>query len=154
MPQVEKAMKMLQLRDESSASGQLTIPTHSIINIPDSKIVRRADRLGISLGNSVGEIGNSVKGIKMVEEARILTILEKKKNETENMEEGMETLVLSKVSTLCEDLIDDDVTTLDLDDHIEHLKPVVKVKKIRQRKIYDTNNIRKSTRKRIKKQFS
>jgi hypothetical protein len=90
----------------------------------------------------------------MVEEARILTILEKKKNETENMEEGMETLVLSKVSTLCEDLIDDDVTTLDLDDHIEHLKPVVKVKKIRQRKIYDTNNIRKSTRKRIKKQFS
>jgi uncharacterized linocin/CFP29 family protein len=154
MPQVEKAMKMLQLRDESSASGQLTIPTHSIINIPDSKIVRRADRLGISLGNSVGEIGNSVKGIKMVEEARILTILEKKKNETENMEEGMETLVLSKVSTLCEDLIDDDVTTLDLDDHIEHLKPVVKVKKIRQQKIYDTNNIRKSTRKRIKKQFS
>jgi hypothetical protein len=70
------------------------------------------------------------------------------------MEEGLETLVLSKVSTLCEDLIDDDDTPLDLDDHLEHLKPVTKVKKIRQRKVYDTSNIRKSTRKRIKKQFS
>jgi hypothetical protein len=70
------------------------------------------------------------------------------------MEEGLETLVLSRVSNLCEDLIDDDVTSLDLDDQIEHLKPVVKVKKMRQRKIYDTHNIRKSTRKRIKKQLS
>jgi hypothetical protein len=90
----------------------------------------------------------------MVEEACILTILEKKKIETENMEEGLKTFVLSRVSNLCEDLIDDDVTSLDLDDQIEHLKPVVKVKKTRQRKIYDTNNIRKSTRKRIKKQLS
>jgi hypothetical protein len=153
MPQMEKAMKMAQLRDESSASGKLTIPTHSIINIPDSEIARRADRLGISLGNSVGEIGNSVKGIKMVEEERILMILEKKKNDIENLEEGLGTLVLSKVSTLCEDLIDDEDNTLDLDDHLEHLKPVVKVKKNRQRKVYDTNNIRKSTSKRIKKQF-
>ncbi|KAK1602601.1 hypothetical protein QYE76_016870 [Lolium multiflorum] len=154
MPQMEKAMKMAQLRDESAASGKLIIPMHSIINIPDSEIVRRADRLGISLGNSVGEIGNSVKGIKMVEEERILTILEKKKNDIENLEEGMDTLVLSKVSTLCEDLIDDEDNTIDLDDHLDHLKPVVKVKKNRQRKVYDTNNIRKSTRKRIKKQFS
>ncbi|KAM0841956.1 hypothetical protein ACQ4PT_058679 [Festuca glaucescens] len=84
MPQLEKAMKIAQLRDESSTSGQLTIPMHSIIYIPDSEIARRADRL------------------------------------------GLETLVLSKVSTLCEDLIDDDDATLDLDDHLEHLKPVVK----------------------------
>jgi hypothetical protein len=151
---MENAIKMAQLRDDSFTSGQLTTPMHSIINIPDSEIARRADRLGISLGNSVGEIGKSVKGIKMVEEAHILTILEKKKIETENMEEGLKTFVLSRVSNLCEDLIDDDVTSLDLDDQIEHLKPVVKVKKTRQRKIYDTNNIRKSTRKRIKKQLS
>jgi hypothetical protein len=69
------------------------------------------------------------------------------------MKEGLETLVLSKVSNLSEDLVDEDDTTLGLDDHLEHLKPVVKVKKSRQRKIYDTNNIRKSTRKRIKKQW-
>jgi hypothetical protein len=51
---------------------------HSIIHIPDSEIVKRAERSGISLGNSAGEIGKSVKGLKMVEEERILTILEKK----------------------------------------------------------------------------
>jgi hypothetical protein len=154
MPQMDKAMKMASLRDESSTLGQFTIPKHSIINILDSEIARRADHLGISLGNSAGEIGKSVKGLKLVEEERILTFLEKKNNEYENMKEGLETLVLSKVSTLCEDLVDEDDTTLDLDDHLEHLKPVVKVKKIRQRKIYDTKNIRKSTRKRIKKQLS
>jgi hypothetical protein len=66
------------LRDESFTSGELAVPIHSIINIPDSEIVKRADRLGISLGNSTGEIGKSVKGLKMVEEERILTILEKK----------------------------------------------------------------------------
>jgi hypothetical protein len=154
MPQMEKAMKMASLRDEASTSGQYTIPRHSIINISDSEIVSRADRLGISLGNTAGEIGKSVKGLKLVEEERILTFLEKKNNEIEKVKEGLETLVMSKVSTLCEDLVDEDDTTLDLDDHLEHLKPVVKVKKIRQRKIYDTNNTRKSTRKRIKKQWS
>jgi hypothetical protein len=66
----------------------------------------------------------------------------------------LETLVLSKVSTLCEDLVEDDDIPLDFDDQLEHLKPVVKVKKVRHRKVYDTNNIRKSTRKRVKKQFS
>jgi hypothetical protein len=40
MPQMEKAMKMAQVRDDSFASGQLTTPLHSIINIPDSEIAR------------------------------------------------------------------------------------------------------------------
>jgi hypothetical protein len=144
---------MASLRDESSLSGKFAIPSHSIIHIPDSEIARRADRLGISLGKSAGEIGKSVKGLKLIEEERILTILEKKNNDNEIMNEGLETLVLSKVSNLSEDLVDEDDTTLGLDDHLEHLKPVVKVKKSRQRKIYDTINIRKSTRKRIKKQW-
>jgi hypothetical protein len=72
----------------------------------------------------------------------------------ENREEGLETLVLSKVSNLCEDLCEDDDIPMDFDDQLEHLKLVVKAKKNRQRKVYDTTNIRKSTRKRIKKQFS
>lgn len=75
-------------------------------------------------------------------------------DENVNKEEGLSTLVMSKVSTLCEDLIEDDDIPLDLDDHLEHLKPVVKEKKTMPRKNYDTNNIRKSTRRRIKKQFS
>jgi hypothetical protein len=154
MPQMEKAKRKAQARDESFSSGQFNFPMHSIINISDSEIVKRAECLGISLGKSPSEIGKSVKGLKMVQEERILTISENKKHEMENMEEGLETLVLSKVSTLCEDLVDDDDIPLDLDDHLEHRKPVVKCKKIRQKKVYDTSNIRKSTRKRIKKQFS
>jgi hypothetical protein len=147
-------MKKAQLRDESFGTGQFAIPTFSIVNIADSDIRERADRIGVSLGESEGEIRKSIKGIKMVEEERILTIFLKKENELENKEEGLETLVLSKVSTLCEDLVEDDDIPLDFDDQLEHLKPVVKVKKVRQRKVYDTNNIRKSTRKRVKKQFS
>jgi hypothetical protein len=90
----------------------------------------------------------------VLEEKRILTILQKNVDENLNKKEGPSTLVMSKVSTLCEDLIEDDGIPLELDDHLEHIKPVVKEKRTRQRKTYDTNNIRKSTRRRIKKQFS
>jgi hypothetical protein len=83
MPQLEKAMKNAQLRDETFTTGQLAIPMYSIVNIPDSEIIKRADRLGVSLGNSAGQIGKSIKGIKMVEEERFLTILKKKETENE-----------------------------------------------------------------------
>jgi hypothetical protein len=63
-----------------------------------------------------------------------------------NKEDDPSTLVISKVSTLCDDLVEDDCIPLDLDDYLEHLNPVVKEKKTRVRKTYDTNNIRKSTR--------
>jgi hypothetical protein len=81
-------------------------------------------------------------------------MLQKKLSENRGEEEGLSTLVMSKVSTLCKDLVDEDNISLGIEDHIEHLKPPVKEKKTRQRKVYDTNNIHKSSRKRIKKQFS
>jgi hypothetical protein len=68
-----------------------------------------------------------------------------------HMEEGSSTLVMSKVSTLCEDLIEDDGILLDLDDHFGHLKPVVKEKKTRTKKVYDTISVQKRNRRRIKK---
>jgi hypothetical protein len=78
MPHLEKAMKNAQSRDEVFTTGQLAIPMYSIVNIPDSEIVTRANRIGVSLRTSAGEIGKSIKGIKMVEEDQILTILKKK----------------------------------------------------------------------------
>jgi hypothetical protein len=75
-------------------------------------------------------------------------------SENVNEQEGLSSLVMSKVSTLCEDLVEEDDISLGLDDHVENIEPVMRETKTRQRKIYDTNNIRKSTRKRIKKQFS
>jgi hypothetical protein len=154
MTQMEKAMRNAQMRDASSCAGMSVPPKFSIVNIPDNEIIHKAERLGISLGKSEGEIVKSIKGIKLLEEERILTMLHKNVDEYVSREDDPSTLVMSKVSTLCEDLIEDDGIPLDLDDHLEHLKPVVKEKKTRVRKIYDTNNIRKSTRRRIKKQFS
>jgi hypothetical protein len=154
VPILEKAMMNAQMRDVSSSAGKSLPFKFSIVNIPDSEISNKAGRLGISLGQSEGEVVKSIRGIKMLEEERILTILQKNVDEYVNKEEDPSTLVMSKVSTLCEDLVEDDCIPLDFDDHLEHLNPVVKVKKTRVRKIYDTNNIRKSTRRRIKKQFS
>jgi hypothetical protein len=56
-------------------------------------------------------------------------ILQKNMDENLNREDGISNLVMSNVSTLCEDLVEDDDIPLDLDDHVEHLKPVVKEKK-------------------------
>jgi hypothetical protein len=153
MSVMEKAMKQTMIKDDALTSGQLLTPKYSITNISDTEIAKRADRLGVSLGKSKVEIEKSIRGLKLVEEERILTMLQKNECHIDKGDEGLETLVLSKVSNLCEDLCEEEDIPLDFDDHIEHLKPVVKVKKIRQRKVYDTTNIRKSTRKRIKKQY-
>jgi hypothetical protein len=154
MLQMEKAMKIAQLRDASSCVGKSLSPKFSIVNMPDDEIMHKAERLGISLGKSEGEAVKSIKGIKLLEEEQILTILQKNIDEYMNKEDDPSTLVMSKVSTLCSDLVEDDCIPLDLDDHLEQLDPVIKKKKARVRKIYDTNNIHKSTRRRIKRQFS
>jgi hypothetical protein len=131
-----------------------TIPKFSIVNIPDEDISHRAGRLGISLGCSDSEVQNLIKGIKLVEENRILTLLHNKSHDIDNEEEGLSSLVMSKVSTLCEDLVEEDNIQSGVDDDIDLLNPVVRARKPRQKKVYDTNNIRRRNRKRIKKQFS
>jgi hypothetical protein len=80
MPQLEKAMKNVQSRDESFSTGQSSTPMFSIVNIPDSEIVKRVDGLGISLGNSVREVHKSIKGIKMVEEESYFDDFEKERD--------------------------------------------------------------------------
>jgi hypothetical protein len=154
MTQTEKAMRNAQLMGASSCAGMSVSPKFSIVNIPDNEIIHKAERLGISLGKSEGEIVKSIKGINLLEEERILTMLHKNVDDYVSREDDPSTLVMSKVSTLCEDLVEDDGIPLDLDDHLERLDSVAKVKKTRVRKSYDTNNIRKSTGRKIKKQFS
>jgi hypothetical protein len=128
---MEKAMLNAQLRDVSPCAGKSSSPKFSIVNMPESEITHKANRLGISLGQSQGEIVKSIRGIKMLEEERILTILQKNVQENVNREEDPSTLVImSKVSTLCEDLIEDDSIPLDLDDRLEHLDPEVNEKKL------------------------
>jgi hypothetical protein len=75
MPQMEKAMRNAQLRNAPSSTSKSLPPKFSIINVPDSEIIHRADCLVVSLGQSKGEVEKCIKGIKLVEEERILTIL-------------------------------------------------------------------------------
>jgi hypothetical protein len=67
-------MMNAQLHSDSLTTCKSSTPKFSIINIPDAEIVKRADRLGVSLGSSQGEIDQSIRGIKRVENERILTI--------------------------------------------------------------------------------
>jgi hypothetical protein len=154
MPQMEKAKMATQLRQTPASSGKLVIPKLSIVNIPNDEISLRAERLGISLGCSEREVEKSIKGIKLLEENRILTLLHNNSHDKVHEEEDLSSLVMSKVSTLCEDLVDEDDIPLGVDDDIEPPRPIGRERKTRQKKIYDTNNIRRSSRKRIKKQFS
>jgi hypothetical protein len=75
IPQMEKAMRNAQMRDTSCSSGISLVPEFSIVNIPDDEICHRADRLGVSLCVSEEDVAKSIKGIKLLEEGRILTIL-------------------------------------------------------------------------------
>jgi hypothetical protein len=83
IPLMEKAMKNAQLQADSLNTSKSTTSKYSIINIPDVDIAKRADRLGVSLGSSQDEINRSIRGIKLVEEERILTILKKNENDRE-----------------------------------------------------------------------
>jgi hypothetical protein len=142
MPQMEKVMRNTNRHEASCNPGKSFVPELSIVNIPDDEIYHRAERLGVSLGVSEGDVAKSIKGIKLLEEERILTSLHKNVSESRSEEEG-----LSKVSTLCEDLVEEDDIPLGVEDHVVPLKSVVRGKKTRQRKVYDTNNIRRSSRK-------
>jgi hypothetical protein len=116
MPQLDRAMKRAQMRDDPPNTGKLSIPKLSIVNIPDADFIQRAGSLGVSLGNNEMDVVRSIKGIKSLEEKRILTVLQKNVDDNLNRDEGPSTLVMSKVSTLCEDLIEDESIPFDLDD--------------------------------------
>jgi hypothetical protein len=67
LPWMEKAMKRAQMRDVPLNTGNPSIPKYSIVNIPESDIIHRAECLGVSLGKMETEVVKSIKGIKMLE---------------------------------------------------------------------------------------
>jgi hypothetical protein len=76
------------------------------------------------------------------------------KNADEISNEGSTSLIVSRASNLCEDLLDDEDTHANLVDHFKQTVPIKKEKNQRRRKVYDLSNVRKSTRTIIKKQYS
>jgi hypothetical protein len=150
MTQLEKAMLNSKLRN-SLGSGMSQSPKYSILSISDDEILDKATRLGVSLGSSIQVAKNSIQCLKDKESERLLTILQKKST---SMDEGPSSLVVTRVSNLCEDLIDDEDNTLGSEEVLDSHITEVKEQKKRQRKIYDMTKVRRSTRKRTKKHFS
>jgi hypothetical protein len=150
LTRMERAMKNTQMRNSVNSGNH--VPKFSILSIPDIEIKERADRMGISLGKSFDEVASSINGIKNREGERTLLILKKNADEISN--EGPASLIVSKASNLCEDLIDDEEIHANLVDHVKQPTPINKEKKKRRKKVYDLSNVRKSTRKIIKKQYS
>ena len=118
--QFERAVHMAQLRD---SPGTLSKSRLSILNIPNDEIIARASRLGISLGESPSAITASVNLVKETEYDRSLVILQKNLS---TLEDDPKKLLVSKVSGLCEDLLEEDALTKQ--DHTDLNSFVAKVK--------------------------
>jgi hypothetical protein len=105
--QMERAMLLTQ---RHQTPGSTSDPKLSILEIPDNTIIHRASRLGVSLGKSPEHALVSVRNIKALEKQRDLVILDKK-NSVE--EDNPHSLLVSKLSGLCEDLTEEN--TIDMD---------------------------------------
>jgi hypothetical protein len=143
--QMERAMLIAKKRGETPVIGKSPSKLTSIISFADDHIVQSAVSLGVSLGNSHLECIKSVRLIKDVELQRTLTML-KNSDYVEGSRDTAACLAVTRASVLCDDLEEDE--HLDDDSHV----PVVitKEKKIRKKKIYDNNNVRRSKRVRVK----
>ncbi|KAM0858932.1 hypothetical protein ACQ4PT_047527 [Festuca glaucescens] len=148
---MEMAMKQAQQRHDILDSGTKQKSKLSFISKDSSEIIGLASRLGVSLGKNFQEVLETVDNIKKVEEIQNIQYLQKKIDHAIEGDNGPSNLVMSNVSSLCEDLVDDEKDISDVEDLAGDPLPPIKEKKVRQRRVYDSSNIRRSNRKRIKK---
>jgi hypothetical protein len=147
---MEKATKLQQHHD-GGFSGIKSPSKLSFVSIPNAEIIDRSSRLGVSLGKNLDEAVENILLMKGIEEERSLVMLQKNNTTNYEADAGPSNLLVSEVSALCEDLVEDELEDIDLDELVTQPLPPIKEKKSRQRKIYDTTNIRRSNRKKIKK---
>jgi hypothetical protein len=145
--QLERATLNTQRRDDLRVHGKNLNSEFSILALSNDVIVGRANRIGVSFGSSDASRSKVVDIIKDNELNRSLIMLKKKENVENN---GPHNLVVSRVSNLCEDLIEDEHTMQEdhelLDTSIEQMVQNVKMPKARKKKSYDTGNVRRSAR--------
>jgi hypothetical protein len=113
----------------------------------------RAGRIGISLGDSVQKSLESVREIKKLEENRTLILLKKDIVDSVYRDAGPSNLLMSKVSNLSGDLVDDLADEEDVEDHLDQPYVGPNPRKLHQRKVYNVSKVRRSTRKKFKKVF-
>jgi hypothetical protein len=122
----------------------------SFINKDNSEIIELAERLGVSLGKNIHDAGKTVDDIKRFEESRNIQFLQKSVDYVIEGDDGPSNLVMSNVSALFEDLVDEDKEYSDVEELVGDPLPPIKEKKVRQIKVYDSSNIHRSIRKRVK----
>lgn len=135
-------MLLAQRRDNLSCQGTNLLPKFTLSTLSNDDIVVKVNSLGVSLGKDNSE-RRAAANLIIDEEANRSIILLKKKEESVDSH-----LLVSHISTLCEDLVDEhspiseDLTELGVQ--------CAKVSRTRHRKSYDKTNVRRSTRIRIK----
>jgi hypothetical protein len=150
--QMERPMYAAQRRSTLGTTGMSPNKSVSLLSFSPERIICNASSLGVSLGNSRDEEIKSAKLILENELPRSVTMLQTSDDSTLTNENRPQCLIVRKASNLCEDLLDDDDL---IGEHILDIPVTNKVqKKQRKKRSYDKNNLRRSTRVRVKKQYS
>jgi hypothetical protein len=122
--------------------GMSSVKPTSINSFLDEQIIDDARVLGVSLGVSLSDCTKSAKIIKDVEKQRSITLLKCNDSLAQNC------MMVSRVSDLCDDLeAEEDLLS---DENLERPKVITRERKIRKKKSYDKENVRRSNRVRFK----
>jgi hypothetical protein len=141
--QLEKAMQNASFRHGFTAPGKI-LSKPSIVSLSNEDIVAKANRLGISFGKSKNEVLKAVESIKEVEVNRTLVILKKNVENQLNKDEGQNSLLTSKLSSLTGDLLIEEAQEQWEQDDL--LMPIINLKKPRRKKEFDLSGVRRSAR--------
>jgi hypothetical protein len=129
--QMERVMQNISQRHDLTSSGNDNHKS-SLSSLSDEDILAKASRLGISLGKNRHEVLKAVQSIKEVDVNQSLVILKKNVNTQLNKEEGHDSLLISKFSSLTGDLIIEEAQeNLEQDDL---LMPIINLRKVRKKK--------------------
>jgi hypothetical protein len=141
--QMERAMQNIShIHDLISTGNDKHKP--SLASLSDEDILVKASRLGISLGKNSNEVLKAVQSIKEVDVKQSLVILKKNVDAQLHKEEGQNSMLISKFSSLTGDLIIDEAQ-----ENLEHddlLMPIINLRKVRKKKEFDLSGVRRSTR--------
>ncbi|KAM0915235.1 hypothetical protein ACQ4PT_010998 [Festuca glaucescens] len=147
--QMERAMQNVNFRHDFTSPGNGKSKL-SIASLSDEDILVKASHLGISLGKNKKEVLKAVESIKEVNVNRTLVILKKNVEAQLDKEEGQNSLLTSKFSSLTGDLIIEEAQELLEQDDL--LMPIIELKKSRKKKDFDLSGVRRSAR--FKKKIS
>ena len=117
----------------------------TIASIPNSVVVARASKLGVSLGKSPCQVSESVDLIKKLDLNHSLTILSRDtKNSVIHTEGDLGSLVLQEALDLSDDLLGDE--SMDKNDHKDHNIRPPRTTRVSKKSAKEISVVRRSAR--------